>query len=133
MKSMTPEEKTLCRRLWRTGASLEEIARGVGVTVEEVRLYLIRIKNLQKHNIRAGGKRADTLCWSCHLATGRLSRQTGEQCPWAAKGNRPVPGWTAEETEREAMDDYGLKHAKGYLVRECPLYEPDRKGGESNV
>lgn len=133
MKSMTAEEKVMCRRLWRSGESLEAIASAVGHSAAEVRLYLVRVINLQKHNLKTGGHRADTLCWSCHLASGRLSRRTGEQCPWAAKGNRPVPGWTAEVTERDVQDSYGQRHVKGYLVRECPLYEPDREGVDGYV
>lgn len=55
----------------------------------------------------------ETLCFSCKNAVG--------WCVWSARFEA-VPGWDAIKTQIKGNQDNVIQ---SYLVRHCPLYEPD--------
>ena len=75
-----------------------------------------------------------TLCVGCrHAAKGYAS-----PCPWAREF-QPVPGWTAEPTERSVTHGnryhtWTVKEAS-FCVQACPLFAPDppRRRRQPNV
>ena len=61
------------------------------------------------------GKGKSSICIDCEKSCGL--------CAWSSK-LKPVEGWTAKPIKRVTKD----KIYDGYLVTECPLFEPaDRK------
>lgn len=57
-------------------------------------------------------KAQETLCWGCRNCT---------RCSWA--DGIPVKGWEATPTVVHDCDG----EYKSYIVRKCPLFEPDAK------
>ena len=56
-----------------------------------------------------------TLCWDCVNATGK--------CSWSDYWEHsPVPGWEAEPTKLKINDG---TYCDSYIVKRCPLFEPD--------
>lgn len=134
MKAMSPMEKRVVKRMLVEGESQEAMAERLGRTKAEIRLYITRLENLRKNRITDGAgmtTRSDQLCWRCRIATGRLSRRTGEPCPWAEKGE-PVEGWDAEMTRRQLTDAYGRRTQESWRIRRCPLFEEDETENDSN-
>ncbi len=62
-----------------------------------------------------------TLCWHCR-------RSTNSGCSWSAS-LQPVPGWTADYAPVLMPKGRGVRcrmvPKESYLVRACPLYQPD--------
>lgn len=64
---------------------------------------------------------SETICWTCQ-------RGPRSERSWFAE-HRPVPGWTAERREIQMTAYTGGKRYErptvSYLIRKCPLYQPD--------
>lgn len=57
----------------------------------------------------------ETLCWECKKAIGG--------CLWA-DSLQPVDGWDAEPT---IVKDEGMGDYESFIVKACPMYEPDAR------
>lgn len=69
----------------------------------------------------ATANKNQTLCWSCTNAHGM-------GCSWFRRGNKPVPGWIAEETliMPTRGPDGKQRRVKSFCVKSCPEYEKGR-------
>ena len=60
---------------------------------------------------------ANTLCWTCHNATGK--------CSWSAR-LEPVKGWKAKAFElKVVVRNKVATYRTSYVVKECPKYIKD--------
>ena len=118
----TTREKEIFHRMFEAGCTYAEIAERLGKPKDTVAKYSKRVGTARSY-VRRRNK-ADTLCWSCDLASGKVSPRTCEQCSWA-RNLTPVPGWNAEAVAYKSYNGNTTTEVINWRVTKCPSYIPD--------